>query len=111
MTRSDKRVTKCRFGHSELLIPRERAIKELYFDLGFETVHNAKVKAVVARRPFRENEGDRIYNALVRVDFLPFEVCFEVDYGSKWAVSSHNKIQEARSTRTICEFFRVKMLF
>ena len=31
-TRSDKRVTKCRFGHSGLLTP------------AFKTVHNAKVK-------------------------------------------------------------------
>ena len=44
MTRSDKRVTKCPFGHSELLIPTERAIKELEFKISFKTVHNAKMK-------------------------------------------------------------------
>ena len=43
MTRSDKRVTKCQFDHPELLIPTERAIKELEFDIRFKTVHNAKV--------------------------------------------------------------------
>ena len=30
VTRSDKMVTKCGFGHSELLISTESAIKELY---------------------------------------------------------------------------------
>ena len=44
MTRSDKSVTKCQFGHSELLIPGGNAFKELSFDVRFKTVHNAKVK-------------------------------------------------------------------
>ena len=44
VTRSDKRVTRCQFGHSELLIPTDSAYKELYIDIGFRTVHNAKVK-------------------------------------------------------------------
>ena len=41
---SDKRVAKCLFGHSEILVPAERAVKELYYDMRFSTVHTAKVK-------------------------------------------------------------------
>ena len=44
VTRSEKRVTKCPFGHSEILIPTERAINEVQFHISFNTVHNAKVK-------------------------------------------------------------------
>ena len=43
VTRSDKRVTKCHFGHSELLIPTESTMKELQLDMGFKTAHDAKV--------------------------------------------------------------------
>ena len=39
-----QRVTKCRFGHSELLTPTERAINQLHFHTSFKIVHNAKVK-------------------------------------------------------------------
>ena len=44
VNRSHKRVEKCRFGHSELLIPTESGIKELLYDISFKTVNNAKVK-------------------------------------------------------------------
>ena len=44
MTRSDKRITLCQFGHPELLMPSESAIKELWFEIRFKTVPNAKVK-------------------------------------------------------------------
>ena len=49
VTRSDKPRTKCQFGHSELLIPAESAIKELLFDAKFKSVHNAKVKPLKVR--------------------------------------------------------------
>ena len=42
--RSDKSLTKCQSGHSELLTPRARATKQLEFDIQFQTVHNAKAK-------------------------------------------------------------------
>ena len=31
--------SKCQVGHSQLLIPAESAVKELYFDTSFKTVH------------------------------------------------------------------------
>ena len=44
-TPSDKRGTKSRFGHSELMVPTERATKELIsFGVRFKTVHKVKVK-------------------------------------------------------------------
>ena len=43
VTRSDKRVTKCQSGQSELSMPTESAIKELSVDVSFKTVHDAKV--------------------------------------------------------------------
>ena len=46
VTCSDKRVTKCQFGHSELLIPTESATMELYCDISFKTVHHTEVKSV-----------------------------------------------------------------
>ena len=36
---SQNKLTKCQFGHSELTIPTESAIKELYYDISFKTVH------------------------------------------------------------------------
>ena len=74
VTRSDKRVTKCQFGHPELSIPTESAIKELSFDISFK-LHNTKVKLwplksnVVVEWPFLENGTKRIYTALVKVGF------------------------------------------
>ena len=44
MTRSEKRVTKRQFGGPEILIPTERATKELSFDISVKIVHNAEVK-------------------------------------------------------------------
>ena len=41
MPRSDKRVRKCRFGHSELLVPTESATKEHSVDISFKPAHNA----------------------------------------------------------------------
>ena len=35
VTRSDKRERICQFGQSEFLMPRESAIKELYFDIRY----------------------------------------------------------------------------
>ena len=46
--RSDRRVAKCQCGQSELLIPTERAVKELYCDLSINTVHDAKVKLMAS---------------------------------------------------------------
>ena len=43
--------------------------------------------------PFRENGAERIDTALVKVDFLPFEMCFKMIYRSKWTVSSNNMIE------------------
>ena len=40
--------TKCRFGHSELLIPTQSAIKELQFDASFKTVQNVKMNELVS---------------------------------------------------------------
>ena len=66
---SDKRVTKCRFGHSELSIPTESATKEVSFS--FETVQSAKVKVMAVERkvvvewPFRKDGADRIYITLL----------------------------------------------
>ena len=48
---------------------------------------------VVVERPLRENGAERIYTASVKVDFLQFEMCFNVVYWSKWAVSSKNVIE------------------
>ena len=44
LTCSDKRLTKCHFGHSEWLKPSKSAIKILvFFYINFKTVHNAEV--------------------------------------------------------------------
>ena len=43
VTRSDKRVTTCPFGHYELSISADSAIKELAFDISFKTVHNGNM--------------------------------------------------------------------
>ena len=44
LTRSDKIVPRCQCGHPELLTPAESAINELWFDMRFKTVRNARVK-------------------------------------------------------------------
>ena len=45
-------------GHSELLMPSESAIKELYYDISFKTVHETKVPLKMrwsyTQRPFGE---------------------------------------------------------
>ena len=42
--RSDKRVRKCRFGHSELLVPTEEYKQRALIDVRFKTVHSARAK-------------------------------------------------------------------
>ena len=50
VTRSDKRVTKCRVGHPQLLTPTEMSAKELSFDTSFKTVHNVNVMLIQPRK-------------------------------------------------------------
>ena len=53
------------------MTPAESAIEDLYFDASFKSVHDAKVElgGSLAEWPFRENGAERIYAALVKVDF------------------------------------------
>ena len=48
VTRSDKRVARCQFGHSELLIPTESATEELEFVISYKTALNVQVSEVMA---------------------------------------------------------------
>ena len=47
---SEKKVKKCQSGHSDLLIviPTESAKKELLFYIHFKTVHNAKIEVMAS---------------------------------------------------------------
>ena len=84
---SDTRGSKAgRLAHSEILIPTEMALKELYFDVRVKSVDNAKVKlwprskVILVERSIRENGAHRIYTALVKLGFCNLRMCFKVMY-------------------------------
>ena len=53
----------------------------------------ASYSEVVVEWPVPENEAERVYTALSQSRLLQFEKCFNVIYGSKWAVSKKHVIE------------------
>ena len=79
VTCSDKRVTKCRSGHSDWVIDTDRKCSQRALNNVTKVPRRCvmpkwsyvllKYCKVVVMRTFRENGAERIYTALVEVDF------------------------------------------
>ena len=93
-----KRVTRCRFGHPELLIPTESATKGLEVDISFKTLHHGKVKLRSLKLRWQyQQRGHFQKMELKGFSLIQSKQAFVIHfycYRSKWAVSRKKIIEQ-----------------